>query len=391
MRYDIKITKMRDENSNLLGYADLSLGGAFVIKGIKIMNGSNGPFISMPNYRSKRTSEDGEPIFKDFCHISKADFHKELTSNILAAYEGKDVPRISRVSCTVFDDKGNLKGLADVTFNDSFVIKGVKVMDSDKGVFVSMPNYKVEKDGHDDFRDICFPTTAEFREEFNKVVLDTFESAKNGENVKVFDTEASMPRHNITVHKIKDEDSSVLAYADISIGGAFVVKGVKIMDGNNGLFVAMPNYKTNKLTEEGKEIYQDVCFPSTAKFREKLYGNILSAYDGSKKPLITDVKCATLESDNLKGLADVTFDDCFVVSGVKIMDGDKGVFVSMPNYKVEKDGHDDFRDICFPTTAEFREEFNSAVMDAYNKSFDFSKDAPDLSLDERSVSRGRSR
>lgn len=54
MRYDIKITRIKDESSNLLGYADVSLGGAFAIKGIKIMNGSNGPFVSMPNYKSKK-------------------------------------------------------------------------------------------------------------------------------------------------------------------------------------------------------------------------------------------------------------------------------------------------------------------------------------------------
>ena len=111
MRYDIKITRIKDESSNLLGYADVSLGGAFAIKGIKIMNGSNGPFVSMPNYKSKRISEDGEPIYKDVCYASKADFRKELTSNVLAAYEGNDSPSISKVSCAILANDGNLKGI----------------------------------------------------------------------------------------------------------------------------------------------------------------------------------------------------------------------------------------------------------------------------------------
>jgi DNA-binding cell septation regulator SpoVG len=388
MRYDIKITRIKDESSNLLGYADVSLGGAFAIKGIKIMNGSNGPFVSMPNYKSKRISEDGEPIYKDVCYASKADFRKELTSNVLAAYEGNDSPSISKVSCAILTNDGNLKGIADVTFNDSFVVKGVKIMDSEKGVFVSMPNYRAFKDGQDEFRDICFPTTAEFREVFNKAVLDAFEAAKNGENVKTFDETPVMPRYNITVHKMKDEDTNVLAYADLSIGGAFAIKGIKIMNGSNGPFVSMPNYKVER---DGQDEFRDICFPITAEFRNKLYSNILSAYDGSKKPTITDVKCTAFESDNLKGIANVTFDDCFVVSGVKIMDGNNGLFVSMPNYKALKDGQEEFHDICFPTTAEFREEFNNAVMDAFNKSLDLSKEVPDLAEDERPVSRGRSR
>ena len=184
------------------------------------------------------------------------------------------------------------------------------------------------------------------------------------------------------------EDTNVLAYADLSIGGAFAIKGIKIMNGSNGPFVSMPNYKVER---DGQDEFRDICFPITAEFRNKLYSNILSAYDGSKKPTITDVKCTAFESDNLKGIANVTFDDCFVVSGVKIMDGNNGLFVSMPNYKALKDGQEEFHDICFPTTAEFREEFNNAVMDAYNKSLDLSKEAPDLAEDERPVSRGRSR
>ena len=49
------------------------------------------------------------------------------------------------------------------------------------------------------------------------------------------------------------------------------------------------------------------------------------------------------------------------------MEGSNGTFISMPNYKVSKDGKDEFRDICFPVTSEFREEFNNAVMNKYNE------------------------
>lgn len=126
MRYDIQIAKIKDENSNLLGYAEVTLGGSFTIRGIKIMNGSNGPFVSMPNYKSSKTDEDGRAVYKDICHAANGDFRNELVSNILSAYLGKHSPEISKVTCTCLEDKGNLKAIADVVFNDSFVVKGGK-------------------------------------------------------------------------------------------------------------------------------------------------------------------------------------------------------------------------------------------------------------------------
>lgn len=368
MRYDIQIAKIKDENSNLLGYAEVTLGGSFTIRGIKIMNGSNGPFVSMPNYKSSKTDEDGRAVYKDICHAANGDFRNELVSNILSAYLGKHSPEISKVTCTCLEDKGNLKAIADVVFNDSFVVKGVKIMEGSDGTFVSMPNYKISRDGNDEFRDVCNPVTKDFYEQFTNTVLESYEAAKSGENTKTFAVSQNLPRYNVSIHKMKDNDSNVLAYAELSIGGSFVIKGIKIMDGPNGAFVSMPNYKSNKVDENGGAIYQDVCFPITKEAREKIFSNILSAYDGSKKPQITDVKCTCLEDkDNLKAIASVTFDKSFTVEGVKVMEGSNGSFISMPNYKVSKDGNDEFRDICFPVTSEFRNEFNNAVMNKYDE------------------------
>ena len=44
----------------------------------------------------------------------------------------------------------------------------------------------------------------------------------------------------------------------------------------------MPSYKTKQVDEQGKPIYQDVCYPVTKDFREKLYNEIISEYDKSK-------------------------------------------------------------------------------------------------------------
>ena len=79
--------------------------------------------------------------------------------------------------------------------------------------------------------------------------------------------------------------------------------------------------------------------------------------------IITDVRVFPIEDG--KGIlanVSVTFCGVFVVTGIKVIDGKKGAFVSMPQYK-SKDG--EWKDSCFPITADFREELCEAVLEAY--------------------------
>lgn len=79
---------------------------------------------------------------------------------------------------------------------------------------------------------------------------------------------------------------------------------------------------------------------------------------------ITEVKISRLENGGkCKALASVNFDGAFVVTGLRIMEGSNGLFVSMPSQKRE----DKYIDIAFPVTKEFREELQKAVLDEYNK------------------------
>ena len=46
----------------------------------------------------------------------------------------------------------------------------------------------------------------------------------------------------------------------------------------------MPAYKTKQVDEQGKPVYQDVAYPVTKEFREKLYGQIIEEWDKAKEP-----------------------------------------------------------------------------------------------------------
>jgi len=70
--------------------------------------------------------------------------------------------------------EGTLRATATVNINDAFAIRGIKLMEGSKGLFVSMPSYKA---GNGEYKDICFPCTAEARKEFDQAVLSAYEQA----------------------------------------------------------------------------------------------------------------------------------------------------------------------------------------------------------------------
>lgn len=80
---------------------------------------------------------------------------------------------------------------------------------------------------------------------------------------------------------------------------------------------------------------------------------------------ITDIRIRKVGEDSkLKGVASITFDNEFVVHDIKIIDGQNGLFIAMPNKKM---GEGDYRDIAHPLTSETRNRLKDAILDAYSK------------------------
>ncbi len=79
---------------------------------------------------------------------------------------------------------------------------------------------------------------------------------------------------------------------------------------------------------------------------------------------ITEVKVFPVNEERLKAYATITFDDCFIIRDLKIIDGNNGLFVAMPSKK-RKDGT--FRDTAHPLNNETREMIEEIVLKEYNK------------------------
>jgi stage V sporulation protein G len=82
--------------------------------------------------------------------------------------------------------------------------------------------------------------------------------------------------------------------------------------------------------------------------------------------IISDVRVRIVKTDKskIKASASITIDECFVVHDIKVLEGEKGCFVSMPSRKTP-DGQ--YKDVAHPLNTPTREELNRVVLAEYEK------------------------
>lgn len=187
------------------------------------------------------------------------------------------------------NQEGNVKGFATLVFGDSFKITNIAILENREkdSLFVSMPRYKSserDENGGIIYKDVCNPITAEFRKELYDNILEAFEQVKasDGQEFKTEKSEMEMPEFSVTVTPYERDGSNIRGLARVYFEDSFIVNNVSILQGKDKLFVAMPSYKTKQTDEQGKAVYQDVCYPVTKEFREKLYTEIVNQYELAK-------------------------------------------------------------------------------------------------------------
>ena len=78
---------------------------------------------------------------------------------------------------------------------------------------------------------------------------------------------------------------------------------------------------------------------------------------------ITNVYLRKVNSDNrMRAVANVTFDDAFVVKDIKLIEGPDGLFIAMPSRKTP---NGEYKDIAHPINPETRTKIQSAIITAY--------------------------
>lgn len=187
MDYKVNVQRVAEsEGSNLKAFANVIFEGSFKVSGIRVYEGKNGLFVSMPNYNTHTVDKDNRPVYENLCNPVTKEFYENLRDNIMQCYQdnlenhsiyerncsyGEEGLQVS-ANITPYTQEGrDIQGIGSFTLNDSFVIKNVVVHGSANGNWVSMPSVK----NREDFQDVCYPVTKKFRTELMKKILDSHE------------------------------------------------------------------------------------------------------------------------------------------------------------------------------------------------------------------------
>lgn len=90
---------------------------------------------------------------------------------------------------------------------------------------------------------------------------------------------------------------------------------------------------------------------------------------------ITEIRIRKVEAEGkLKAYVTLTFDNCFVVHNVKIIEGKTGLFIAMPSRKTSSG---DYKDVAHPISPEFRTELQNMILAEYEAGHFEEADASD--------------
>ena len=90
-----------------------------------------------------------------------------------------------------------------------------------------------------------------------------------------------------------------------------------------------------------------------------------------KKMTITDVRVRKIIGESkMRAVASITIDDEIVIHDIKIIEGDRGLFIAMPS---KKGTNGEYRDVAHPINSETRAKLQDLILDAYSKAEDIAE------------------
>lgn len=229
----------------------------------------------------------GEPSFVPFGKWAAENKQFNLTGGRKMEHNTTfEVSSISKI-----DNGGGVKALANVVINGELAVRGVKVMEGEKGAFVAMPSKKMGAD----YADVAFPITKEAREALNNAVMKSYEQLKASpeKTIKNDVPTADHATSSVSVSLKAVDKNNLKAAGQITLDGCFVVRDVKVLTGSeNKPFVSMPSYQT----QTGD--YAQYALPITKEFHEKLEKAVIGNYHSLGKTEYKGVKYAELGDKN---------------------------------------------------------------------------------------------
>lgn len=102
---------------------------------------------------------------------------------------------------------------------------------------------------------------------------------ENNNTVNNNTTDTNHLNIKVSITPMKESEGCLKANASIILNDVFKVTGIRIGISQKGnVFVSMPDYKTGRLDDNGKDVYQDIAYPVTRQFRQELYDEIVKEF-----------------------------------------------------------------------------------------------------------------
>ena len=87
---------------------------------------------------------------------------------------------------------------------------------------------------------------------------------------------------------------------------------------------------------------------------------------------ITDVRVRKMTKESkMKAVVSITIDDEFVIHDIKVVEGEKGLFIAMPSRKL---ANGEYSDVAHPINSETRKMFEDAIIEEYNNTEDVAEE-----------------
>ena len=177
------------------------------------------------------------------------------------------------------EPKGNTFAFASIAIDDLAAIRGIRVVNGEKGLFVTMPQ---SQDNSGVYHDIAFPLSGDLRKEITAAVLDEYDRQaslhpeQRGYEKQEAGTgnvrSADSVNLDIKVFPIAEPKGDTLAFASVGLNDVAAIRGLRIVNGDKGQFVSMPQSKD----KEGN--YHDVAFPLSGDLRRAISNGVLSEF-----------------------------------------------------------------------------------------------------------------
>jgi DNA-binding cell septation regulator SpoVG len=181
-----RVTPIEMENSNLKGSASVTFGDSISVHGVKIVEGKEGLFVSMPSEsKNGKYYDTVKPISKEaYENLKNAVFKAYEEALIYGVQEKKTENNISptEIALKVGNYResaygNNVKGLCDVTVADTLVVTGVKIVADKNGeLFASLPS-RQSQDG--DYIPTVSTPSKEFNAQLQATVLDYYQKQQS--------------------------------------------------------------------------------------------------------------------------------------------------------------------------------------------------------------------